>query len=263
MHGHAGGSGLGIARPERRHDRLVLHRAALDGARRLGGDAAIFHPQLVEALRHGLEKGIAAQTIEGAVELLVEQPEAQGIAHQLEAARHHLLEPGQDARLGRGRGRADQPGLDQKARLVQRHEVGLVERDHELQRRHQPADGEIGDVAAPALARLDHTQDGKPAQRLADHRPAHLERLGQLGLARQPVARAHIARADQVDDLRDHPLGRGFAPQERRDAERACLIVLAQGPLAIPRIPATAAARLPCYAAARNLSTEHLDHLKT
>ena len=97
-------------------------------------------------------------------------------------------------------------------------QVGLRERQEEVERRKQGARLEVGHVGAAAVTAVDDPEDRERAQRLAQARPADAEDLDQLALGRQPVAGAQHAGPDEIEDAVDHRLrhagvGRPIAPR--------------------------------------------------
>ena len=144
---------------------LVFLGAALDHARRLGRDPPVLHPQLVEALRHHLEEGVAAQLVDGPMELLVEHAKAERDRRSART-RWPPSRPAWPAPCPRS---APPPGAIIRSRSsgapdASASTLEFVQRDDELQGRHQAGDGEVGDEAAAALPGLDHAEDGETAQ---------------------------------------------------------------------------------------------------
>ena len=78
-----------------------------------------------------------------------------------------------------------------------------LKREHEAQVPHEQVGLERGHVGAGAVPHLGHAEHGQRAQRLAQRRPAHAHRGGQVALGRQPVAGAEMALLDQVEQARD------------------------------------------------------------
>ena len=98
----------------------MLGGAASENARRLRRDAAILHPELVQTLRHHLEKRVPTQLIDGVVKLLIEHAEAERVSHQLGQGRHSWVQVargsvelnGQTLREGDGAAISDEQRLD-------------------------------------------------------------------------------------------------------------------------------------------------------
>ena len=116
------------------------------------------------------------------------------------------------------RGLAHDLDLDDAAALEDIGEVGLREREEEIERGEQRARLEVGDVGAAAMAGFDDAQRRQRADRLAQARPADAEDVDQLALGGQPVARAQHAGPDQVEDPVDHRMRHPLLVARAEDA---------------------------------------------
>jgi hypothetical protein len=227
--GAARGSGQGPAQPRRHpadvHRHLRGHQVGVAHLQRVDdgpvlGERALHRALLGQPAPHPGPQGAAGQGVQQPGEVGVPGPladvavEDDVVGHQL-VHRGHAVDLGEqlaqvgDVRPGHPRGGQHRGGrLEDPAHLEQLEDrVVLVHVDDEGQRVQQQAGAEAGDVGPVAAAHVQHADDLQRLDRLAQRAARQPQRLAQLLLRRQPVARLQVAREDHFLDLQDRLVG--------------------------------------------------------
>ena len=119
--------------------------------------------------------------------------------------------------LGRGvfRGQRGGAHLDRSAHVPHFGHADLRGGDGMLERFGEHAAVERADLGAAAVGDVDLLQRGERAERLAHHRAADAQLLGEIGFAGQRVADAQLLGADMVLDRVDRGADQGLARKRR------------------------------------------------
>src|SRR5437868_11464520 len=208
------------------HDRLVDSPVLLAGliqrvVRRTAMPQAHAHRSGRQAgqqrRQHGVAGGPGDDRVKGDVRL-DQFLHCAGHAHALEALPEVVFLRRVDASGGQRRGR----GLEDAPHLVEL-DLGLAEQQvaDETGALQEQGRLEAADIRAVALTHLQHAQLRQRAHRFAEGVARQTELGGQLGLLRQPVARAPRARDDVLPDLVDGLLGDARGPAYPAAGSRA------------------------------------------
>ena len=183
--------------------RVWILGALRDQARLLGGAPAEIEAHIVEAVGDAPEHGIAGDRRQLLMEAAVQDAEADRIVLDLGVGGDHVVQVVDVGARCLHRRLAHDFDLDDPAAFERVIEIGLRQRQEQVERRQHGRRVQFGDESATAMPRFDDAEDRKSPHRFAQARPADAEDLHQLSLRRQPVARPQVAGTDKLDDLAD------------------------------------------------------------